>query len=180
MMYCLKCKRQTETTNERLTWTRNDRMQNKGICVVCGSTKNKFVADTSTQGGSIANTLLNKLPMPEIHLRSAVGSENVPGGSFNDTGKYSYCGPFTKLHKRLAEGYKGINELDKACMQHDIAYSKNNDTKTRNIYDDQLAQQAAQIAADPDVPEYERQDARLVAALMAGKARLGLGFRTVP
>lgn len=37
-------------------------------------------------------------------------------------GKYNYCGPFTKLDKRLARGDKGINELDEICKQHDIAY----------------------------------------------------------
>lgn len=37
-------------------------------------------------------------------------------------GKYNYCGPFTRLDKRLARGDKGINELDELCKQHDIAY----------------------------------------------------------
>ena len=37
-------------------------------------------------------------------------------------GKYNYCGPFTRLDKRLARGDKGINELDEICKQHDIAY----------------------------------------------------------
>jgi hypothetical protein len=31
---------------------------------------------------------------------------------------YNYCGPFTKLDKRLARGYKPINKLDTGCQQH--------------------------------------------------------------
>jgi hypothetical protein len=41
--------------------------------------------------------------MPELHL---------PG--------YNYCGPFTKLDKRLAKGDERINKLDAGCKEHDI------------------------------------------------------------
>jgi len=39
--------------------------------------------------------------MHDMHIRLPKGvlSEDVPGGSFRSTGKYSYCGPFTKLNK---------------------------------------------------------------------------------
>ena len=46
------------------------------------------------RGFGIVNTLINKLPF-ELH---------VPG--------YNYCGPGTKLEKRLKRGDKGINPLD--------------------------------------------------------------------
>ena len=51
--------------------------------------------------------VLNKIPV-EIH---------IPG--------YHYYGSGTKLTKRLAEGDPGINPLDSACKEHNIAYSKN-------------------------------------------------------
>ena len=35
-MYCVKCKKRTETTNERMTKTKNNRHQKRGTCVVCG------------------------------------------------------------------------------------------------------------------------------------------------
>lgn len=35
---------------------------------------------------------------------------------------YQFCGPGTKVFKRLRRGDKGINELDKACKLHDIEY----------------------------------------------------------
>ena len=43
---------------------------------------------------------------------------------------YQYMGPWTKLKKRLARGYSGINRLDKIAKQHDIDYSH-----TKNLQD---------------------------------------------
>src|ERR1700755_1808338 len=83
----------------------------------------KLFLKTKTGSGS----MLRKFPLPEMHLNlpNNVPSENIENGSFNNTGKYSYCGPGTKVQKRLKERYKGINSLDKACKQHDINYFKN-------------------------------------------------------
>ena len=52
--------------------------------------------------------------MPEMHLSlpNTVESENIPNGSFQNTGKYSYCGPGTKVKKPVSEGYQGVNKLD--------------------------------------------------------------------
>ncbi|WP_221935836.1 hypothetical protein, partial [Klebsiella pneumoniae] len=60
--------------------------------------------------GAVVNTAIDALPL-ELHL---------PGG-------YQYCGPGTKLKHRLARGDTGINKLDEACKEHDIAYSKYSD-----------------------------------------------------
>ena len=40
---------------------------------------------------------------------------------------YQFCGPETRLEKRLAKGDQGINSLDAVCHEHDIAYSHSND-----------------------------------------------------
>ncbi|XP_049823358.1 uncharacterized protein LOC126265564 [Aethina tumida] len=45
---------------------------------------------------------------------------------------YQYCDPGTKLKKRLARGDTGINELDKACKRHDIAYEENKSLQDRH------------------------------------------------
>lgn len=37
---------------------------------------------------------------------------------------YQFCGPGTHVCKRLKRGDRGINELDYACMIHDIEYYK--------------------------------------------------------
>ena len=39
-MYCVKCKKRTDTTNERVTTTKNNRHMKRGVCVICGTTKN--------------------------------------------------------------------------------------------------------------------------------------------
>lgn len=177
-MYCLRCKQHTNTLNEGIDTTRNGRPTKKGMCVVCGAKKSQFLPSaTQRSGGSLLNAALNKLPLPEMHVRlpGGVQSEVVPGGTFVDTEKYSYCGPFTKLDRRLSQGYRGVNELDRACLNHDVAYAVHNDTAGRNAADDVLAAAASKIALDDGVPEWEKKDARAVAAIMSAKSRFGLG-----
>ena len=67
--------------------------------------------------------------MPEMHLKQ-------PGFT------YSACGPFTKnketIEKFMQTGntdFIYINELDKACFQHDMAYSKSKDLTRRTESD---------------------------------------------
>ena len=38
-MYCVKCKKRTETTNKRITTTENNRQMKRGTCVIYGTTK---------------------------------------------------------------------------------------------------------------------------------------------
>jgi hypothetical protein len=142
---------------------------------VCGTVKSVFI--TKQFGAGILNKALNALPLPEMHLKSAVGAEQIPNGSFNNTGRYSFCGPFTKLRQRMTEGYRGVNSLDKSCLNHDIAYSTYSDTQSRNKYDDILAARASQIVLDENTPDYEKKDAKLVNAIMAAKSRFGLGLK---
>ncbi|KAJ8916445.1 hypothetical protein NQ315_014658 [Exocentrus adspersus] len=66
-------------------------------------------------GEGVLNTLINKLPF-EVAL-------HIPG--------YQFCGPGTKLEKRLLKGQKGVNPLDSACRQHDIAYSQSSSLQDR-------------------------------------------------
>jgi hypothetical protein len=70
-----------------------------------------------TAGSGAFNTLLNKLSnvMPELH---------IPG--------YNFCGPFTKLDKRLSRGNKPVNKLDAGCKEHDIFCRYHKDTKERH------------------------------------------------
>ena len=81
-MYCLKCRRVTETENIITVTSKNDRLMRRGQCVTCGKTKTQFVKK-DIAGGSFLNSLLNKLPF-EMH---------PPGHNFTGRG--------TKLNKRL-------------------------------------------------------------------------------
>ena len=128
-------------------------------------------------GKGLINTALRYMPEMHLSLPNTVESENIPNGSFQNTGKYSYCGPGTKVKKRVSEGYQGVNKLDNACKEHDIYYSKYKNTQARNVADDILASKASQIALNPNLPDYERKDARLVTGIMGVKSRFGMGIK---
>ena len=186
-MYCLRCREHTTTLNETDTTFKNGRPVKKGVCAVCAAKKFQILPGVSrTGGGSLVNSALSALPMLEMHMRLPKGvlSEDVPGGSFQNTGRYSYCGPFTKLNKRLSEGYLGVNQLDRACFDHDVSYAAHEDTTSRDHADDVLAAAATKIALSDDASKYEKNDARTVAAIMSSKSRLGMGVgrykRSVP
>ena len=118
-MYCLKCRRVTETENIATATSINGRLMSRSQCVTCGKTKTQFIKRDATDG-SFLNTLVNKLPF-EMHL---------PG--------HNFTGPGTKLYKRLnqhgtpKEWSIPINRVDNAAYHHDLCYSKQDDTKTRN------------------------------------------------
>lgn len=110
-------------------------------------------------GDGLINNIINKLPI-ELHL---------PG--------YQYCGPGTKLEKRLRRGDPGINSLDQACKEHDIAYTKNSDINERNIADKILASKAWKIAKSKKSNFSERLNSTLVTGIMKAKTKFGMGVK---
>lgn len=111
------------------------------------------------RGKGIVNTLINKLPF-ELHIPS-----------------YQYCGPGTKLKKRLQRNDPGINELDRACKAHDIAYSQTNDITERNRADNILASKAWQRFKSKDASLGERAAALGVSGIMKAKSTMGSGMK---
>lgn len=108
----------------------------------------------------LIDRIINK--MPEIH---------IPG--------YQYCGPGTKLAKRLARGDSGINELDVACKDHDLAYASCKDTKSRRRADKALIARAFKRVYSGDANLEERAAALLVSGIMGAKiglTKVGLGL----
>jgi transposase InsO family protein len=172
MLYCVKCKAKTATIKQSQITTKNLRKLMKGECAVCGKTKSSFV-NMKGSGFSI-NSFVNNLPI-ELHQFAEKG-EDVPGGSFNNQQKYSFCGPGTKYEQRIREGYQGINELDRMCKLHDKFYNENTDTKVRNISDLALAHRADEIAKNPIYDTVQRKDANFISGIMKTKAKLGLGI----
>ena len=175
-MYCVKCKQKTETLNITQVTTKNNRCMLKGVCSICGKNKASFIACSTVNKngkGFSLNNFVNNLPI-ELHQFAEKG-EDVPGGSFNNQQKYSYCGPGTKYEQRVREGYKGINELDTMCKLHDKFYNENTDTKTRNISDVALAHRADEIARNPMYDDAQRKDANFISGIMKTKAKFGLG-----
>lgn len=109
------------------------------------------------KGCGLVNTLINKLPI-ELHL---------PG--------YQYCGPGTDLKKRIARGDRGINPLDSACREHDLAYDRSNSLTNRNKADFILENRAWERFKSKDADFKEKASAWAVTTGMKTKRRLGAG-----
>ena len=160
-MYCIKCKERTETTNERITTTKNNRYMKQGMCVVCRKTKTQFIK--APTGGSLLNKAINNLPI-EMHLLG-----------------HNFTGPGTKLNKRLnpdlmpKKWSKPINRVDKAAYHHDLCYLKNNDTATRNAVCDKNMLKELEGIYKPSIRE--KMERGLVSTLIGAKARFGMGVR---
>lgn len=90
---------------------------------------------------------------------------------------YSYCGPGTKLQKRLDRGDLGVNPLDQACKVHDIAYSKTNDLRERHKADKQLEDSAWNRFRSKEASLGEKTASLLVTGAMKAKRKLGMGHR---
>ena len=121
IIYCLRCKHKTDALDGFEVKSSNGRNMIKGTCSVCGTKKSVFLSSKDRESargkGFSLNNLINNLPI-EFHQYAEKG-EYVPGGSFNDQQKYSFCGPGTRYEQRIRDGYQGINELDKMCKLHD-------------------------------------------------------------
>ena len=111
-------------------------------------------------GRGFLNKAINALPI-ELHL---------PG--------YQFCGPGTKLAKRLARGDKEINPLDAACKVHDIAYSQSKDLSSRHIADKNLLERAWERTLAKDSSVNERANAWFVTNAMKAKVKFGMGSST--
>uniref|UniRef100_A0A6P7FDE0 Uncharacterized protein LOC114329197 n=1 Tax=Diabrotica virgifera virgifera TaxID=50390 RepID=A0A6P7FDE0_DIAVI len=111
------------------------------------------------QGEGVLNSLINNIPF-ELH---------VPG--------YQYLGPGTKLQKRLARGDPGINPLDRAARDHDIAYSHSNSLKDRHKADWVLENKAWERVTANDASLSEKATAWLTTTAMKVKRKLGMGMK---
>lgn len=113
----------------------------------------------SNKGAGLLNKTINALPI-ELH---------IPG--------YQFCGPGTRLQQRLANGDTGINPLDVACREHDIAYSSHKDLEKRHVADSVLAEKARQRITAKDSSLGEKVSATAVWAAMKAKTKLGMGVK---
>ena len=182
LSYCLKCKKNTESINPKVSKTTNGKAIILSTCAICGSKKSKFIKEQEAKGllSNLGlrtplnsstrryfvlikykmNNTINKLLlagdkfMPEIHLRQPQFT-------------YSACRPFTKHEQRIQKfketgdtNYK--NELDKACFAHDAVYSDSKDLTKRTAADKILKNKAFDIAKDPKDDGYQRGLASMV------------------
>ena len=66
LSYCLKCKKNTESMNPRVSKTTNGKTMMLSKCAICGSKKSKFIKKQQARG-LLSNlgirTPLNKVPL---------------------------------------------------------------------------------------------------------------------
>ena len=116
-MYCLKCRRLTETENITTATSKTGRIMRRGQCTTCGKTKGQVVKKEAA-GGNFLNTFVNNVPF----------EMDLPG--------HNFTGPGTKLYKRLnsdgtpKEWSMPINRVDNTAYHRDLCYSKHDETKT--------------------------------------------------
>lgn len=89
---------------------------------------------------------------------------------------YRFCGPGTKLKKRLARGDRGINNLDELAREHDIAYDKSNSLSDRHKADEILENQAWEVFKGDNSGLKEKAAAWLVTTAMKLKRKIGAGY----
>ena len=111
------------------------------------------------KGRGVLNRVINNLPV-ELH---------IPG--------YQYCGPGTKLKDRLARGDPGVNPLDAACKDHDIAYSQNIDNLgERHAADKILVDKARNRIFAQDSNFSEKVAALAVSNIINFKRKMGMSL----
>lgn len=159
-MYCLKCKKKTDSTNITRIVSKNNRPMLQGICTVCGNKKSAFVK--STEGGKVdIHSLIGKLPKPKRGW-------TLPN--------HKYTGPWNPLDKQLDEndrplpGQEPFNQVDEIAMHHDICYRDHEDDK--HGCDRQMIKELNDM--NPRGLR-ERLDRALVRATIGTKLKLGLG-----
>ena len=173
-MYCVKCKRNTDTLNLHHAVSKNNRNMLKGTCSVCGTTKNQFSAgapgfeDGSSyqesvslkKGGDLTNSInrfTSKLKLPWTKFP---GEMHIPGMNF--------AGPVTKLDKRLTstdayqEWSKPADRVDNAAYHHDLAYKYFDDKQTRNLADQMMLEEMNSIQNPTQKEINERKIIKLI------------------
>ena len=66
LSYCLKCKKNTESINTKVSKTTNVKAMILSTCAICGSKKSKFIKEHEAKGLSSnldLRTPLNKIPV---------------------------------------------------------------------------------------------------------------------
>ena len=66
LSYCLKCRKNTESTNPKSTRTKNGRIMLLSKCAVCDNKKSKFIKERESSG--LLNSVGIKTPLTNIPL----------------------------------------------------------------------------------------------------------------
>ena len=66
LMYCLKCKKDTESVDSKMLKTKNSKTMLSWECAACGSKKSKIVKEQEAKG--LLNSLGLKKPLSKVPL----------------------------------------------------------------------------------------------------------------
>ena len=66
MPYCLKCKKNNESIDPKVSTTSNGRTMMLSKCAICGSKKSKFIKKQKPKG--LLNNLVIRTPLSKIPL----------------------------------------------------------------------------------------------------------------
>ena len=176
-MYCVKCKRNTDTLNLHHAVSKNNRNMLKGTCSVCRTTKNQFVSATKggtiegvTTGGDLTNTINRFTSKIKLPWAKFPGEMHIPGMNF--------AGPGTNLDKRLTstdvyqDWSKPVDRVDNAAYHHDLAYKYFNDKQIRNLADQMMLEEMNSIQNPNQIEINER---KIIEPIISTKAKFGLG-----
>ena len=171
-MYCVKCKRNTDTLDLHHAVSKNNRNMLKGTCSVCGTTKNQFTAGASsvTTGGDLTNSINKFTSKIKLPWAKFPGEMHIPGMNF--------AGPGTNLDKRLTstdayqEWSKPVDRVDNAAYYHDLAYKYFNDKQTRNLADQMMLEEMNSIQ---NPTQREINERKIIEPIISAKAKFGLG-----
>ena len=179
-MYCVKCKRNTDTIDLHPAVSKNNRNMIKGTCSVCGRIKNQFVSQnasakpvTSVEGGDLTSTINKFTSKIKLPWAKFPGEMHIPGMNF--------AGPGTNLDKRLTstdayqEWSKPVDRVDNAAYHHDLAYKYYNDKQTRNLADQMMLEE---MNAIQNPTQKEIRERKIIEPIISAKAKFGLGVTT--
>ena len=168
-MYCVKCRRRTETRDIQNVDSKNGKPMLRGVCVECGTTKTQFVK--KSEGGDLVSTLNSVTKNIKLPWAKYPGELHLPG--------HNFTGPGTRLDLRLnpdgspKDFSKPINRVDDAAFRHDLAYAKNTDTASRIAADRVMLNEIDNIT-NPTIRE--RIERSIVKPIISTKANLGFGL----
>ena len=187
-MYCVKCRKNTDTIDLHPAVSKNNRNMIKGTCSVCGRIKNQFVsqnasatsvsqnaplaslAKPATTGGDLTSTINKFTSKIKLPWAKFPGEMHIPGMNF--------AGPGTNLDKRLTstdayqEWSKPVDRVDNAAYHHDLAYKYYNDKQTRNLADQMMLEE---MNAIQNPTQKEIRERKIIEPIISAKAKFGLG-----
>ena len=156
--YCLRCTKNTENINPRVSKAANGRTMLLSKCAKWDSKKSRFIKNQEAKG--LLSNLGIRIPLSKVPLLVIfffisykmneivnkfllAGDKFMPEKHLKQPGfTYSTCGPFTKNKKRIQTfketgdtSYIYKSELDKTCFQHDMTYGDFKDLARRTASD---------------------------------------------